>query len=191
MCTLAEAWRFYASIDWYLELFIIPSTLNKSPVPAEEKQPRSISCHHHVSLWVWCSYGNVLCCFVPNIPFRIMTKNFNLGFIRPWHIFPHAFGRLRNSCSSFNVAVVLLAASLASFLLIFSSILEGHPLLGNITVAPYFLHLMMTVFTVFHGISNALEILLYPSPDWYLSTMRSLWGFGSSLWTMAFAVRCD
>ena len=26
----------------------------------------------------------------------------------------------------------------------------------------------MTVFTVFHGISNALEILLYPSPDWYL-----------------------
>ncbi len=39
---LAEAWRFYASIDWYLELFIIPSTLTKSPVPAEEKQPRSM-----------------------------------------------------------------------------------------------------------------------------------------------------
>ncbi len=72
-----------------------------------------------------------------------------------------------------------------------SSILEGHPVLGNITVAPYFLQLMMTVFTVFHGMSNALEIILYPSPDWYLLTMRSLWCFGSSLQTMAFAVRCD
>ncbi len=66
-----------------------------------------------------------------------------------------------------------------------------HPVLGNITVAPYFLQLMMTVFTVFHGMSNALEIILYPSPDWYLLTMRSLWCFGSSLQTMAFAVRCD
>ncbi len=71
----------------------------------------------------------------------------------------------RNSCSSFNVAVGLLASSLTSFLLILSSILEGHPLLGNITVAPYFLHLMMTVFTVFRGISNVLEIILYTSPD--------------------------
>ncbi len=44
-------------------------------------------------------------------------------------------------------------------------ILEGHPVLGNTTVAPYFLHLMMTVFTVFHGISNAMEIILYTSPD--------------------------
>ncbi len=96
-----------------------------------------------------------------------------------------------NSCSSCNVAVGLLAASLTSFLLIFSSILEGHPVLGNITVDLYFLHLMMTVFTVFHGISNALEILLYPSPDWDLLTMRSLWFFGSSLQTRAFAVRCD
>ncbi len=36
---LAETWRFCASIDWYLKLFIISSTLTKSPVPAEEKQP--------------------------------------------------------------------------------------------------------------------------------------------------------
>ncbi len=36
---LAEAWRFCTSIDWYMELFIIPSTLTKSPGPAEEEQP--------------------------------------------------------------------------------------------------------------------------------------------------------
>ena len=35
---------------------------------------------------------------------------------------------------------------------------------------------------------NALEILLYPSPDWYLLTMRSIWCFGSSLRTMASAL---
>ncbi len=97
----------------------------------------------------------------------------------------------RNSCSSFNAAVGLLAASLTSFLLIFSSILEGHPVLGNVTLVPYFLHLMMTVFTVFYGISNALKNILYPSPDWHLLKMRSLWCFGSSLRTMAFAVRCQ
>ncbi len=39
---LAEAWRFCANIDWYLERFIIPSTLTKAPVPAEEKQPQSV-----------------------------------------------------------------------------------------------------------------------------------------------------
>lgn len=55
----------------------------------------------------------------------------------------------RNFCSSFNFAVSFLAASLTSFPLIFSSFLEGHPVLGNITVEPHFLHLMMTVFTGF------------------------------------------
>ncbi len=39
---LAEAWRFCASIDWYLKRFIIPSTLTKAPVPADEKQPQSV-----------------------------------------------------------------------------------------------------------------------------------------------------
>ncbi len=39
---LAEAWRFCANIDRYLELFIIPSTLTKAPVPAKEKQPQSM-----------------------------------------------------------------------------------------------------------------------------------------------------
>ncbi|KAI3365344.1 hypothetical protein L3Q82_010128 [Scortum barcoo] len=34
--------RFCANTDWYLELFIIPSTLTKAPVPAEEKQPQSM-----------------------------------------------------------------------------------------------------------------------------------------------------
>lgn len=39
---LTEAWRFCAKIDCYLELFIIPSTLTKALVPAEEKQPQSM-----------------------------------------------------------------------------------------------------------------------------------------------------
>lgn len=39
---LAETWRFCAKIDWYLELFIMPSTLTKALVPAEEKQSQSI-----------------------------------------------------------------------------------------------------------------------------------------------------
>uniref|UniRef100_A0A6Q2Y3K7 dynamin GTPase n=1 Tax=Esox lucius TaxID=8010 RepID=A0A6Q2Y3K7_ESOLU len=34
--------RFCARIAWYLELFIIPPTLTKAPVPAEEKQPQSM-----------------------------------------------------------------------------------------------------------------------------------------------------
>ncbi len=124
--------------------------------------------------------------FVPNIPFRIMTKKFNLGFKVFLTTLPHSpdIWRIweivvtyttqpvlaRNSCSSFNVAVGLLAASLTSFLLTFSSVLEGRPVLGNITVELYFLHLMLTVFTVFHGLSNALKMILYPSPDcWKLS----------------------
>uniref|UniRef100_A0A3B3SFF8 Ig-like domain-containing protein n=1 Tax=Paramormyrops kingsleyae TaxID=1676925 RepID=A0A3B3SFF8_9TELE len=60
----------------------------------------------------------------------------------------------RNSCSSFSVAVGHLAAYLTSFHLVFSSVLEGRPVLGNITVIPYFFHVLMTVFMVFHGISN-------------------------------------
>ncbi len=60
---LAEAWRFCANIDWYLELFIIPSTLTKAPVPAEKNSPKAWCCHHHASLWVWCSFGDVQCCF--------------------------------------------------------------------------------------------------------------------------------
>ncbi|KAI3352523.1 hypothetical protein L3Q82_005468 [Scortum barcoo] len=39
---LTEVGRFCANTDWYLELFIIPSTLTKAPVPAEEKQPQSM-----------------------------------------------------------------------------------------------------------------------------------------------------
>lgn len=40
--------------------------------------------------------------------------------------------------SSFNVAVTLLAT-----LSVFSSIEEGCPVVGNVTIAPYFLHLTM------------------------------------------------
>ena len=63
------------------------------------------------------------------------------------------------------LCVGLLENYLTSFLLVFSYILEGCPVLGIVTVEPYFLHLIMAVFTVYHGISNALEIIVYPSPE--------------------------
>lgn len=60
---LAEARGFCSNTDWYLELFIISSTLTKAPVPAEEKHPKAWCCHHHGSLWLWCSFGDAQCCF--------------------------------------------------------------------------------------------------------------------------------
>lgn len=71
----------------------------------------------------------------------------------------------RNGCISFSVAVGLFTASPTSFLLVFSSVLEGCPGLLNVTVGPYFLHLTMTVFTVFRGTLKALGILLDPLTD--------------------------
>lgn len=57
-----------------------------------------------------------------------------------------------------NIAVTRLAASLTSFLLAISSSSEGPPLLSNVTVVPYFsFHLLIIVFTVFHGTSNPLK----------------------------------
>lgn len=55
----------------------------------------------------------------------------------------------------FDVAVGLLAVSLTSFLSHLLSILEGRPVLDNVTVVPYSLQLL-TVSTVFHVLSNAL-----------------------------------
>uniref|UniRef100_A0A2D4M3W8 Uncharacterized protein n=1 Tax=Micrurus spixii TaxID=129469 RepID=A0A2D4M3W8_9SAUR len=57
----------------------------------------------------------------------------------------------------------VLFSFLTMFLLAFSSILEGPPVHGDVPVVPYFIHLLMIVFTVFHDISNALEIILYTS----------------------------
>ncbi len=86
-----------------------------------------------------------------------------------------------NSCSSFNVAEGPLAASQTSFL-VFSSILEGRPALSNVTVVLYFLHLLMTVLTLFHGIPNNLETFLYLP----LTLFSSLWcvSFSSFSWVL-------
>lgn len=74
----------------------------------------------------------------------------------------------RYSYSSFNVAVCLLAVSLITFCLVLSAILEGCPVLINVSVVPYFLH---SVHSMVH--SMLFQVLFYPSPDRYLSTMRS------------------
>lgn len=72
------------------------------------------------------------------------------------------------SYSSSNAAVGLLAGSMMGFILLLSSLLEGHPDLGNITVAPHFPHLLRK----FHGSSKVLGGK-YPSPDGYLMTVGS------------------
>ena len=51
----------------------------------------------------------------------------------------------RNSCSPFNVSVGLLTASLTSVLLVCRSILEGCPVLGYVTAAPYFFYLVYII----------------------------------------------
>lgn len=56
----------------------------------------------------------------------------------------------------------MLAASLTSVLLSLSSILQGHPVLSNVTAMPCFLLLLTIVFTLFHGTSNALNFLCKP-----------------------------
>lgn len=74
----------------------------------------------------------------------------------------------RNSCSSFIVAVILLAE--LQFAYLFRSILEGHRVLSNVIVYHIFFH--WTFFTPSHstGICTALEIVSYPSP--YLLTFE-------------------
>ncbi len=158
----------------------------------KKNSPKAWCCHHHASMRVWCSFGDLQCWFCAKHTFYIYGQkvqpwfhqtitHFATCFWETYNVFllmfyvgldvflatlPHSpdIWRIweivvtctkqpvlaRNSCSSFNIAVGLLASSLTSFLLIFSSILEGHPVLGNINVAPYCLHLMMIVLTVFH-----------------------------------------
>lgn len=60
----------------------------------------------------------------------------------------------------------------SSFPLFLLYILKAHPVLGEVTVVPNLLHLLMTL-TVFHATSNVLEILSNPSADRYCFTIRS------------------
>lgn len=52
-----------------------------------------------------------------------------------------------------------LIVSLLSFLFVFSSVLDGCPVLGDVTVVSFFCP-VVNDFTVFRGIYNALEIVL-------------------------------
>lgn len=75
LSVLAEALRFLARIDGYLELFIIPFTLIKTPIPAEEKQPQSMmrspSCLTVGMVFIWsCDVGFI----ASNIYFGITAQ---------------------------------------------------------------------------------------------------------------------
>lgn len=87
----------------------------------------------------------------------------------------------RNCCNSLNVAVGLLAASLAGFLLLFSSILRGHPVLSHVSVIAIFSLHAFIIFTVFHGLSNALENFGNPLVIHIFWKMRSCTYFVNSV----------
>lgn len=72
---------------------------------------------------------------------------------------------VRDSCSSSDVAGGPLAASLMSILLVLLSSLEEFPILGDVSMVPHFLHLLIMAVTVFNDASNVLEICLYSSHD--------------------------
>lgn len=105
---------------------------------------------------------------------------FSFLFIRQdVHLATHP--KARYSGSSCNVALGVLAASFITVYLVLLSVLENHPVLGNVMVVPQFLHL-----TVIHGTSNVLESPLYLSPDQYLLTMtihvlQVLWSMTSAV----------
>lgn len=65
--------------------------------------------------------------------------------------------------ASFNVAAGLLTASLISFHLVLLSILERHPVLGNVSVVPHFLPLLRMIFILFHGTSTVWVIHFFLS----------------------------
>lgn len=81
------------------------------------------------------------------------------------------------------VSVDLIAASLTSFLLIFSSVLERRPVLSDVAVVPYSLHFLIMVFTVFH----ALEMFCNP----LLCGIYQQFDPVSSLRPVAFPVGCN
>lgn len=83
------------------------------------------------------SWALMVLFFFVNKHFHHATLPYSPDIWRIWKIFvTHTTQPLlvKNSRSSFNAAVGLLATSLTSLLLVFSSILVGHPILGNVTV---------------------------------------------------------
>ncbi len=93
-----EAWRFCSNIDWYLELFIIPSTLTKAPIPAEEKQPQSVMlpppCFTVGMVFFWWCAVLFLC---QTYHLELWPKSSTL-VPSDQNISPHAFERLMCFC---------------------------------------------------------------------------------------------
>lgn len=80
-------------------------------------------------------------------------------FLQCWeknthHIYVYIYIYLQSSFS-------LLVACLTNLFLFLLSTLEGHADLCNVSVVPYFLQLLMMVWTVFHSKFTTLDILLY------------------------------
>lgn len=77
----------------------------------------------------------------------------------------------KNSSSSFNVALDILAIFWINFLLVFSSVLDGTLVLGNVNCCVTF-SLLVDLYCL-HCILWYIKCLwnfLTPSPDWYLPT---------------------
>jgi len=68
-----------------------PFYLEECPSPYWwETSPITWCCHHHhASQYGWCSLGDVLCWFAPNVTFCIYAKKFHLGIVKPLNVLPH------------------------------------------------------------------------------------------------------
>lgn len=84
---LAEAWRFCANIDGSLEVLVIRCSLTEAPVPAEEQPPAP------GFAVVWCSLGDLHCCFCAKHIFWSYGRKDRLWFHRT--VFTHALRNFR------------------------------------------------------------------------------------------------
>lgn len=111
----------------------------------------------HFGLWFWQYFWVFLPweeVFVqPTFPIVLRIQRIVVT-CREWPV------RATCSCSSFIHAEGLLGESLIHFLCVLLSVLEGCPVVGNVTVISSFRHLLIIAFTVFHGTSIILEKLL-------------------------------
>lgn len=113
--------KFDAKIEWYLELFVIPSNFAKAPAPAEEKQ-----------LQIRMQWPP--CFTVGMVFFRWYRETKTSAY--------------KKELQLFNVVASILTASLHLFSLrsLFSSIFDRCPNLGVIVMLYLFYHLFITVF---------------------------------------------
>lgn len=158
----------------YLKLFILPSTLTKTSVPAEEKQPQSLvlppPCFTVGMLLFWrCAvvvcggFGRIQMCFCKTSMFLSVRKVSSPDRYEHVSLLSHV---VNSQCCRSPVVKGILAASMTSLRFVFLSVLAGRHILSNVTVL-----LMMPTFTLFYGFSKALKI---PFSSWLIPSNNKI-----------------